>query len=199
MPEILILYHSRHGSTSAMARKIAHGVEQHPGAIACLRTVPSVSAVSEATASEIPDDGPPYAELDDLQRCDGLILGSPGRFGNMSAPLKYFLEQTSNLWLAGALQGKPAGVFAATSSLHGGQESTLLSMMLPLLHHGMILAGLPYSETDLLKTTTGGTPYGATHVSGSDSQAQLSDEESRLCIALGKRIARLADKLKPDD
>ncbi len=199
MPEILILYHSRHGSTAAMARKIAHGVEQHPGAIACLRTVPSVSAVSEATASEIPDDGPPYAELDDLQRCDGLILGSPGRFGNMSAPLKYFLEQTSNLWLAGALQGKPAGVFTATSSLHGGQESTLLSMVLPLLHHGMILAGLPYSETDLLKTTTGGTPYGATHVSGSDSQAQLSDEESRLCIALGKRIARLADKLKPDD
>ena len=199
MPEILILYHSRHGSTAAMARKIAHGIVQHPGAIACLRTVPSVSAVSEATASEIPDDGPPYAELDDLQRCDGLILGSPGRFGNMSAPLKYFLEQTSNLWLAGALQGKPAGVFTATSSLHGGQESTLLSMMLPLLHHGMILAGLPYSETDLLKTTTGGTPYGATHVSGSDSQAQLSDEESRLCIALGKRIARLADKLKPDD
>lgn len=196
MTEILILFHSRHGSTAEMAKKIARGVEEIPQVVACLRTVPEISAVSEAVENDIPDDGPPYVELDDLNRCNGLILGSPGRFGNMSAPLKYFLEQTSNLWLAGSLSGKPAGVFTSTSSLHGGQESTLLSMMLPLLHHGMIISGIPYSEPDLLKTQTGGTPYGATHVSGSDSQANLSDEEARLCRALGQRVATLGKQLE---
>lgn len=195
MTEILILYHSRHGSTAKMATKIARGVEETPGVIACLRTVPEISTVIEAVENDIPESGAPYVELDDLSRCDGLILGSPGRFGNMSAPLKFFLEQTSNLWLSGALSGKPAGVFTSTSSLHGGQESTLLSMMLPLLHHGMLISGIPYSEPDLLKTQTGGTPYGATHVSGTDSQANLSDEEVRLCRALGKRIAGIATRL----
>jgi len=195
MTEILVLFHSRHGSTAEMAKKIARGVEEIPEVTACLRTVPEISTVSEAVESEIPDDGPPYVELDDLSRCDGLVLGSPGRFGNMSAPLKYFLEQTSNLWLAGALAGKPAGVFTSTSSLHGGQESTLLSMMLPLLHHGMLISGIPYSEPDLLKTQTGGTPYGATHVSGSDSLPTLSDEEARLCRALGQRVATLGKQL----
>ena len=190
-----MLYHSRHGSTEAMAKLISRGVEEVDGSSSCLRTVPSVSAVSEATEDIIPAAGPPFVELDDLQRCNGLILGSPGRFGNMSAALKYFLEQTSNQWLSGALAGKPAGVFTSTSSLHGGQESTLLSMMLPLFHHGMVLSGIPYSEPELLKTTTGGTPYGATHVSGVDSQAQLSEEESRLCRALGRRIAGLARQL----
>lgn len=195
MTEILILYHSRHGSTAKMATKIARGVEETPGVIACLRTVPEISTVIEAVENDIPESGAPYVELDDLSRCDGLILGSPGRFGNMSAPLKFFLEQTSNLWLSGALSGKPAGVFTSTSSLHGGQESTLLSMMLPLLHHGMLISGIPYSEPDLLKTQTGGTPYGATHVSDTDSQANLSDEEVRLCRALGKRIAGIATRL----
>ena len=195
MTEILTLFHSRHGSTAEMAKIIARGVEEIPDTIACVRTVPEISAVSEAVESDVPDSGPPYAELDDLSRCDGLILGSPGRFGNMSAPLKYFLEQTSNLWLAAAMSGKPAGVFTSTSSLHGGQESTLLSMMLPLLHHGMIISGIPYSEPELLKTQSGGTPYGATHVSGTDSLPDLSEEEARLCRALGRRIAKLAKQL----
>ena len=195
MTEILVLYHSRHGSVANMANRVARGVEEVSGATARLRTVPRVSPVTEAVADPIPSDGPPYAEPEDLAECNGLILGSPGRFGNMSASLKYFLEQTSSQWMAGALQGKPAGVFASTSSLHGGQESTLLSMMLPLLHHGMIISGIPYSEGDLAKTRTGGTPYGATHVSGLDSQPELSDEEARLCRALGRRVADLAIKL----
>jgi NAD(P)H dehydrogenase (quinone) len=195
MKNILILYYSRHGATSAMAQQIARGVASEAGSEAVLRTVPEVSEVCEAVADTIPDSGAPYVTLDDLQSCDGLALGSPGRFGNMAAPLKYFLEKTSALWLSGTLAGKPAGVFTSTSSMHGGQESTLLSMMLPLLHHGMVISGLPYAEADLISTQSGGTPYGPSHVSGSDSSRPLTDEEKRLCFALGKRLAQLAHKL----
>ena len=194
MKEILVLYYSRHGNTAAMANKIARGVEES-GVGACLRTVPSVSTTCEAADDSVPSSGPPYAELEDLARCDGLILGSPTHFGNMAAPLKYFLDQTSTLWLSGALSGKPAGVFTSTSSLHGGQETTLLSMMLPLFHHGMLISGLPYSEPGLLKTTMGGTPYGASHLAGIDSRLELSKDEARLCKALGRRVAALANKL----
>ncbi|MEZ5447942.1 MAG: NAD(P)H:quinone oxidoreductase [Thiolinea sp.] len=193
--KILVLYYSRHGSTAAMARHIARGVESVPGAEAVLRTVPPVSEVCEAVADSIPDQGAPYASLDDLKQCAALALGSPGRFGNMAAPLKYFLEKTSSLWLSGQLSGKPAGVFTSTSSLHGGQETTLLSMMLPLLHHGMLISGLPYAEAELMSTTSGGTPYGPSHVSGSDSTRPLDNTEQRLCFALGKRLATLAVSL----
>ncbi len=192
MPYILILYYSRYGATAEMARLIARGVEETPGIEARLRTVPAVSAVCEASEDSIPNAGAPYAELDDLRHCAGLTLGSPTRFGNMAAPLKYFLDGTSPLWLAGALIGKPAAVFTSTSSLHGGQETTLLSMMLPLLHHGMMILGLPYRETDLLRTTTGGTPYGPSHHAGGESNLPLSEEEKRLCLALGRRIAHAA-------
>lgn len=192
MPHVLILYYSRHGATAAMANLIARGVEEMPGIEARLRTVPAVSTVCEATEDSIPASGAPFADLDDLRHAAGLALGSPTRFGNMAAPLKYFLDGTSALWLSGALIGKPAAVFTSTSSLHGGQESTLLSMMLPLLHHGMLLMGLPYSETDLLRTTSGGTPYGPSHLAGGDSQLPLSEEERRLCQALGRRLARAA-------
>lgn len=178
-----------------MAKKIARGVEEAPGASANLRTVPEVSPTCEAIDEEIPSAGPPYVELDDLARCDGLILGSPTHFGNMASALKYFLDQTSNLWLSGQLAGKPAGVFTSTSSLHGGQEATLLSMMLPLLHHGMLITGLPYSEPELLKTTTGGTPYGPSHLSGIDSGNPLSKDELNLCRAFGRRIAALSSTL----
>ncbi|MGB1255238.1 MAG: NAD(P)H:quinone oxidoreductase [Thiolinea sp.] len=174
---------------------MARGVESVRDTEAVLRTVPPVSAVCEATADSIPDSGAPYATLDDLKNCDGLALGSPGRFGNMAAPLKYFLEQTSAMWLSGSLSGKPAGVFTSTSSMHGGQESTLLSMITPLLHHGMLISGLPYTDADLISTQSGGTPYGPSHVSGSDSQRPLQDEEQRLCFALGKRLAELTVKL----
>ncbi|MDW3094190.1 MAG: NAD(P)H:quinone oxidoreductase [Gammaproteobacteria bacterium] len=194
MGPILVLYYSRHGATRDMAYKIARGVEQVPVEVK-IRTVPAVSANCEATESDIPESGDVYAELSDLEECSGLIMGSPTRFGNMAAPLKYFLDGTSGLWLKGALENKPAAVFTSTSSMHGGQESTLLSMMLPLLHHGMVMAGLPYSEPDLAKTSTGGTPYGASHVSGHSGDLPVSDEESRLCIALGKRVAGLALKL----
>lgn len=195
MKTVLILYYSRHGSTAAMAQHIARGVGGVADSEAMLRTVPEVSEVCEAVADTVPESGSPYATLDDLRRCDALALGSPGRFGNMAAPLKYFLEKTSSLWLSGDLGGKPAGVFTSTSSLHGGQESTLLSMMTPLLHHGMVITGLPYAEADLISTRSGGTPYGPSHVSGSDSSPQLTDEEKRLCAALGKRLAQLAHKL----
>lgn len=195
MAEILVLYYSHYGNVASMARLVARGVEEVSGMTARLRTVPKVSAVCEATADEIPERGPPYATAADLEACAGLVLGSPTRFGNMAAPLKYFLDGTSDLWLRGTLAGKPAGVFTSTASLHGGQESTLLSMMLPLLHHGMVLAGLPYSEPDLGTTTTGGTPYGASHVAGADSRRELSDEERRLCQALGRRVAGLAARL----
>jgi NAD(P)H dehydrogenase (quinone) len=198
MSDVLVLYYSRKGATAEMAQLIARGIEEVPGAQARLRTVPPVSTVRETTADDIPADGPPYASHDDLRQCIGLVLGSPTRFGNMAAPLKYFIDSTSDLWLSSALAGKPAAVFTSTSSLHGGQESTLLSMMIPLLHHGMLITGLPYSETDLMHTTTGGTPYGASHVAGSNNKRPLSDEEKRLCKALGKRVARTAIKLQAD-
>jgi NAD(P)H dehydrogenase (quinone) len=196
--EILVLYYSRYGNVAAMARQIARGVESVAGCQARLRTVPAVSTVCEAVADTIPDHGDPYVSLADLRDCDGLALGSPTRFGNMAAPLKYFLDGTSELWLAGDLIGKPAAVFTSTSSLHGGQESTLLSMLLPLLHHGMLLLGLPYSESDLLTTRSGGTPYGASHLSGADSRLPLSEEEQRLCRALGRRLANTARQLAGD-
>ena len=189
MNEVLVLYYSRYGATAEMAQHIARGVESDPGCQARIRTVPPVSTVCEATADDIPPDGPPYATLDDLRECAALVLGSPTRFGNMAAPLKYFIDSTSSLWLSGGLIGKPAAVFTSTSSLHGGQETTLLSMMLPLMHHGMLIMGLPYSENELFTTGAGGTPYGPSHTAGSDSKRPLSNEEKNLCVALGKRIA----------
>lgn len=192
MPEILVIYYSRHGATAQMAREVARGIEGVTDCTARVRTVPEVSTVCEATANAIPEDGPPYATLEDLQACAGLALGSPTRFGNMAAALKYFLDSTSPLWLQGALVGKPAGVFTSTSSLHGGQESTLLSMLLPLLHHGMICLGLPYSEASLLTTTTGGTPYGPSHQAGADSDLPLSEDEISHCQTLGRRLAETA-------
>jgi NAD(P)H dehydrogenase (quinone) len=197
--ELLILYYSRYGATAEMARLIARGIEEVPGMQARLRTVPPVSTVCEATADSVPDSGPPYVTLADLRECSGLALGSPTRFGNMAAPLKYFLDSSSSEWLSGAMSGKPACVFTSSSSLHGGQETTLLSMMLPLLHHGMVLLGIPYSETDLFKTSTGGTPYGASHVAGLDSTRPLSDEEKRLCRAQGRRLALAAQALCSPD
>ena len=195
MKKVLVLYYSRHGATAEMARLIARGAESITGVEAVIRTVPEVSAMCEATQASVPDEGAPYVTLDELKQADALALGSPTRFGNMAAPLKYFLEKTSGHWLSGSLVGKPAGVFTSTSSLHGGQESTLLSMMIPLLHHGMIITGLPYTESDLLTTQTGGTPYGPSHVAGADNNNPLSEEEKTLCKALGKRLAYLANKL----
>lgn len=195
MAYVLVLYYSRYGATADMARQIARGVETVPGMEARLRSVPEVSPVCEATAPPVPDEGAPYASLDDLKGCAALALGSPTRFGNMAAALKQFIDASSPLWLTGALMGKPGAVFTSTSSMHGGQESTLLSMMLPLLHHGMLLLGLPYSESDLLHTRTGGTPYGPSHLAGTDSKLPLSDEEKRLCQALGRRLAETASRL----
>ena len=196
MSDILVLYYSRNGATHEMAQLVSRGIEEVSGAQARLRTVPPVSTICEATADDIPAEGPPYATHDDLKECIGLILGSPTRFGNIASPLKYFFDGTSDLWLSGALAGKPAAVFTSTSSMHGGQESTLLSMALPLIHHGMLFTGLPYSETDLMHTSTGGTPYGASHLAGDDSKRVLSDEEKRLCKASGKRVAEAAVKLQ---
>ena len=196
MSDILILYYSRYGATAELARLIARGVEQVPGMQARLRTVPAVSTVCEASEDTIPSAGPPYATHDDLRECVGLALGSPTRFGNMAAALKYFLDSTSALWLSGVLAGKPAALFTSTSSLHGGQETTLTSMMLPLLHHGMLVLGIPYTEIDLLNTQTGGTPYGVSHYAGADSNRPISDEEKRLCLALGKRLALTALQLQ---
>ncbi|MDV3238409.1 MAG: NAD(P)H:quinone oxidoreductase [Gammaproteobacteria bacterium] len=198
MSEILVLYYSRHGATAEMARLIARGVEEIPGMAARLRTVPAVSAVCEAVEDEIPASGPPYATLEDLRECAGLALGSPTRFGNMAAPLKYFLDSTSALWLEGALIGKPAALFTSTSSLHGGQETTLTSMLLPLLHHGMLILGLPYSAPELMNTRTGGTPYGASHLAGADSKQPLSEDEKTLCRVLGRRLADTARRLQRD-
>ena len=196
MSEILIVYYSRHGATAELARHAARGVETVAGSTATLRTVPAVSAESERPVKPVPDAGAPYATLDDLRRCDGLLLGSPTRFGNMAAPLKYFLDGTSSLWLDGSLSGKPAGVFSASQTMHGGQESTLLTMALPLLHHGMLLVGIPFTERGLNQTRTGGTPYGATHVSGVAPQpAALSEDEITLAHALGKRLAGIAATL----
>lgn len=194
MVEVLIVYYSRWGATAEMANLIARGVEEIPGAVAKIRTVPEVSPVCEATGDAIPESGPPYAELDDLKNCDALALGSPTHFGNMAAPLKYFIDSTSSLWFSGALSGKPAGVFTATSSMHAGQEATLITMLLPLLHHGMVLVGIPSSESALLETTSGGTPYGPSRHTGSDNA--VSDEERRLCRAFGARLARVATALK---
>ena len=195
MNDILILYYSRRGAVAEMAHLIARGVEEIAGMQAKLRTVPAVSAVCEATDSDIPSEGSPYATLEDLRDCSGLALGSPTRFGNMAAPLKYFIDGTGGLWLSGALAGKPAAVFTSSSSMHGGQESTLLSMLVPLLHHGMLVMGLPYSEMDLMNTKSGGTPYGASHVAGPDDKWPLSEEEKRLCRALGRRLAENARRL----
>lgn len=196
MPDdILVLFYSHTGALKQMAHAVARGIESVPGATARVRTVPKVSAVSEALEPDIPASGPPYAELRDLQECIGLALGSPTRFGSMAAPLKYFLDGTGALWLKGTLAGKPAAVFTSTGTLHGGQETTLLSMMLPLLHHGMLIVGLPYSQTELITTRTGGSPYGASHVAGIDADRALSQEEQNLCFALGKRLADVALKL----
>lgn len=195
MSYILVLYYSRHGATEAMARQIARGVEEIAGMEARLRTVPTVSSKCESVAPAVPGEGPPYATKEDLRDCAGLALGSPTRFGNMAASMKYFIDGTSSLWLSGALIGKPAAVFTSASSMHGGQESTLLSMMLPLLHHGMLILGLPYSETELLHTRTGGTPYGPSHLAGTDSKLPLSEEEQTLCRALGRRLGQTAATL----
>jgi NAD(P)H dehydrogenase (quinone) len=190
-PYVLVLYYSRQGATATMAQHIARGVELVPGMSARLRTVPAVSANTEQTEDDIPATGPLYCELADLRDCAGLVMGSPTRFGNMAAPLKYFLDQTSSLWLSGAMIDKPAAVFTSSTSLHGGQESTLLTMLLPLLHHGMLIAGLPYSEPGLMSTTSGGTPYGASHWAGGDSKRPVDEVEATLCRALGQRVARL--------
>ncbi|RAM63075.1 NAD(P)H-quinone oxidoreductase [Herbaspirillum rubrisubalbicans] len=193
---ILVLYYSRHGATRKLAELIAQGVESVPGCDARLRTVPTVSTVTEAVEPEVPGSGAPYVEASDLQDCAGLALGSPTRFGNMAAAMKYFWDGTSPQWLSGALAGKPACVFTSTGSLHGGQESTLLSMMLPLLHHGMLLLGLPYSHPELMNTASGGTPYGASHWAGVNGNQPLSDDSRTLAIALGKRLAENAIKLR---
>ena len=192
---LLVLYYSRHGATKILADFIAQGIERVPGCTARLRTVPPVSAVCEVIAPDIPAEGAPYAELADLQECDGLALGSPTRFGNMASAMKYFLDGTVAEWLSGSLSGKPACVFTSTGSLHGGQESTLLSMMLPLLHHGMLILGLPYSNPSLMNTSTGGTPYGASHWAGSDGSKPVSEESKQLAIALGTRLAQTARQL----
>src|SRR5690349_8750559 len=195
MPDILVLFYSHTGAVKQMAHAVARGVESVPGANARLRTVPKVSTLAEAVEPDLPPSGPPYVELSDLQECSGLALGSPTRFGNMAAPLKYFLDGTGGMWLKGTLSGKPAAVFTSTGTLHGGQETTLLSMMLPLLHHGMIIVGLPYLESELISTTSGGTPYGASHVAGIDRDRPVSQEEHNLCFALGRRLAEVALKL----
>jgi NAD(P)H dehydrogenase (quinone) len=191
---VLILYYSRTGSVRNLALQVARGVEE-AGMEAMLRTVPPVSATSEATDPAVPDSGAPYCSMADLAGCSALALGSPTRFGNMAAPMKYFIDQTSELWMQGALIGKPAGVFTSTTSLHGGQESTLLSMLLPLLHQGMLITGLPYSEKALYTTTGGGTPYGPTHMAGLDNHNRLSNDEATLARALGRQLATLAGKL----
>ena len=194
--EVLIVFDSRHDATAELARHLCRGVESVDGVIATLRRVPAVSAESERPIVQVPDSGAPWVSHEDLRRCDGLLLGSPTRFGNMAAPLKYFLDGSSAQWLSGALQGKPACVFTSTGSLHGGQETTLLSMMLPLMHHGMVLLGLPYSNSELMNTTTGGTPYGVSHLAHADGSAPISPEESRLAIAQGKRLAEIALRLR---
>jgi NAD(P)H dehydrogenase (quinone) len=193
--EILVLFYSHTGALKQMAHAVARGIESVPGAIARVRTVPKVSLVTEAVEPDIPRSGPPYVEPRDLEECSGLALGSPTRFGNMAAPLKYFVDSLGGMWLKGTLAGKPAAVFTSTGTLHGGQETTLLSMMLPLLHHGMLIVGLPYSETGLIHTRTGGTPYGASHLAGMAHDLPLSTEEQNLCFALGKRLAQVALKL----
>ncbi|MBE9607886.1 NAD(P)H:quinone oxidoreductase [Chitinilyticum piscinae] len=198
MAEILVLYYSTHGATRQMAQLIARGIESVPGASARLRTVPRVSSVCEATEPAIPEAGAPYVEIADLQECCGLALGSPTRYGNMAAPMKYFWDSTISEWLKGTLVGKPACVFTSSGTMHGGNESTLLTMMLPLLHHGMLILGTPYTENALLSTRTGGTPYGVSHVAGTESNWPISEEERLLCLAQGKRLAQVALKLRAE-
>ena len=195
MSEILVLYYSHHGAVRQMAQFVARGIEQVDGVTARVRTVPRVSSTVESAEPAVPDSGAPYAELKDLEECIGIAVGSPTRFGNMAAAMKYFWDGTGGLWLKGALAGKPAAVFTSSSSMHGGQETTLTSMMLPLLHHGMLIVGIPYSEPDLLHTTSGGTPYGASHTAGVSSDQAITEHERKLCIALGKRLALTAVKL----
>ncbi|MGD8477246.1 MAG: NAD(P)H:quinone oxidoreductase [Burkholderiales bacterium] len=195
MPDILVLYYSRNGSVRQMAQLLGRGIETVEGMNARLRTVPPVSTVAEAVAPGIPDDGAPYVEQKDLEDCAGLALGSPTRFGNMAAPMKYFLDGLGTQWLSGTMAGKPGAVFTASSSMHGGQESTLLSMMLPLMHHGMVIVSLPYTAAELFSTRTGGTPYGASHVAGVNNDQPLSDDERKLCIAHGRQLATIARKL----
>jgi NAD(P)H dehydrogenase (quinone) len=195
MKEILVLYYSRYGAVGQMAQFVARGVEQVRGTAARLRTVPPVSTVCEATAPAVPDSGAPYAELKDLEECIGIALGSPTRFGNMAAPLKHFWDSTGELWLKGALAGKPAAVFTSTGSLHGGQETTLISMMLPLLHHGMVIVGVPYTEPELMLTASGGTPYGPSHHAGAAADRPITEHERKIAIALGRRLAGIALKL----
>ena len=195
MPDLLVLYYSRGGATRALAERIAAGIESVPGARARMRTVPPVAPVTQTAAPPVPDSGAPYCELRDLEECAALALGSPTRFGNMAAPMKHFLDGTGALWQNGALSGKPACVFTATASMHGGQETTLVSMMLPLLHHGMLIVGLPFTEPLLTSTTSGGTPYGASHVSGGMGDKPVSEDEKRLAFLLGKRLAEVALKL----
>jgi NAD(P)H dehydrogenase (quinone) len=195
MSEILVLYYSRHGSVATLAKSISHGVESIDGCSARVRTVPGVSANTEATEDTIPVTGPPYASLSDLEQCDGIIIGSPAYFGSMAAPLKYFLDQSTPQWLSGALVNKPAAAFTSSSSFHGGQEVALFSMLVPLMHHGAILLGIPYTEESLNTTQTGGTPYGATHISGQDSKLPISEDEKELCHALGRRVAEVASRL----
>ncbi len=194
MHEILVLYYSHHGAVKQMAQYVARGIGE-AGASARVRTVPRVSTVAEAVEPAVPDSGAPYVELKDLEECIAIAVGSPTRFGNMAAPMKYFWDGSGSLWMKGALAGKPAAVFTSSSSMHGGQETTLTSMMLPLLHHGMLIVGLPYSEPDLLNTTSGGTPYGASHVAGVSSDQPISEHERKLCIALGRRLAAITLKL----
>lgn len=196
MIDVLVLYYSRFGATEALAREVCLGVDSVPDAASRLRTVPAVSTVAEATAKTVPESGPPYANIDDLRESAGLIMGSPTRFGNMAAALKYFLDGTGGEWLTGTLAGKPAGVFTSTSTLHGGQETTLISMALPLLHHGMLLVGLPYTEETLSTTTTGGSPYGASHITWGQDGANLSDDEKLLARKLGARVADFAVRLR---
>lgn len=195
MLEILVLYYSRSGNTRAMAELVARGVDEVNGAQARLRTVPEVSSVCEAVAAPVPSDGPPYADKSDLRECAGIALGTPTRFGNMATPLKHFIDDTSDIWLSGALIGKPVTLFTSTSSLHGGQEATLLASMIPFLHHGMVFTGVPYSEPSLLNTTSGGTPYGASHWSGPEGAFEISEDEARICKAQGRHISQLAIKL----
>ena len=198
MTDILVLFYSRSGATESLAREVAHGVDSVRGAHARLRTVPPVSAVSEATEDAVPACGPAYASRTDLEECAGLIMGSPTHFGNMAAPLKYFLDNTTGEWINGSLAGKPAGLFTSTSSLHGGQETTLLSMALPLLHHGMLLVGVPYSNESLSTTTSGGTPYGASHVTWNRKPDELTSDEKKVARALGSRVAEIALRLGND-
>ena len=198
MHEILVLYYSNTGAVKDMAQLVSRGVEQVRGCAARVRTVPKVSSVSEAVASTVPPEGAPYADHNDLAECAGIALGSPTRFGNMAAPMKYFWDSTGELWLKGTLSGKPAAVFTSTASLHGGQETTLLSMMMPLLHHGMVIVGLPYTEPELMSTASGGTPYGVSHHAGAASERPISEHERKLCLALGRRLSEVALKVSAD-